>query len=237
MQVLFVPFAITVFTIVFSLVQSGTQRHIEDQRSQDAAQQAYLDQMSNLLLEKDLLNTDTDATARVVARARTLTVLRKLDPTRKGEVVRFLIEARLLTRTGGQPLPIISLSAADLEGARLWGVDLHGADLSRADLSGAYLLQAILPQADLLQANLSKANLRSTNLTGSQLFAANLRDADLSGALLNNALLNGANLSGADLSGADLSGADLTRADVTDQQLATCASLEGTILPDGSKHP
>jgi uncharacterized protein YjbI with pentapeptide repeats len=51
--------------------------------------------------------------------------------------------------------------------------------------------------------------------------------------------LSGTNLSGADLSGADLSGADLSgAAGITNEELEQQSkSLEGAIMPDGSKHP
>ena len=42
---------------------------------------------------------------------------------------------------------------------------------------------------------------------------------------------------GAGLAHADLSGANLKGANATEEQLAECASLEGTIVPDGTKHP
>jgi uncharacterized protein YjbI with pentapeptide repeats len=60
--------------------------------------------------------------------------------------------------------------------------------------------------------------------------ATNLREAILEGACLRNAYL-----AGADLTDADLSDADLTKAYVTEEQLATCASLKGATLPDGTK--
>jgi len=56
------------------------------------------------------------------------------------------------------------------------------------------------------------------------------------GAGLTDADLEGANLEGADLSNAYLGGANLKGANVTDEQLATCKSLEGATMPDGSKH-
>ena len=55
----------------------------QEQRAQDPALQAYLDQMSTLLLEKDLRNSEEDSEVRTLARARTLTVLERLDPSRK----------------------------------------------------------------------------------------------------------------------------------------------------------
>jgi hypothetical protein len=50
--------------------RAQADRELEDQRAQDAALQAYLDQMSTLLLEKDLRNSDADSEVRTLARGR-----------------------------------------------------------------------------------------------------------------------------------------------------------------------
>jgi uncharacterized protein YjbI with pentapeptide repeats len=80
-------------------------------------------------------------------------------------------------------------------------------------------------------ADLREANLRYITLEGAALNGANLENADL-----RDAKLSGIDLGGADLSGVVLSGADLTDANVTEEQLATCKSLKGATMPDGSKH-
>ena len=71
------------------------EREIATDRQQETALQAYLDRMTELLL-KDKLRTRKNKEARNVARIRTLTALRGLDPTRKGLVLRFLQEAGLI---------------------------------------------------------------------------------------------------------------------------------------------
>ena len=68
MEVFIVLFAIALFTTVFSVVQCCSQQQIESQRAQDAALQAYLDQMSRLLLEKDLRNSERGARCEPVPR-------------------------------------------------------------------------------------------------------------------------------------------------------------------------
>ena len=137
------------------------------------------------------------------------------------------------------------LCAANLSKAYLSEVNLTGADLSWANLSGADLYGANLSGADLSQANLKGANLNGSNLTGCCLSGADLSQADLSGVKLNIGDLAGANLTGAKLGGAELVGADLSEADlsqadlsgaqVTKTNLDQAKSLDGTILPDGSK--
>jgi uncharacterized protein YjbI with pentapeptide repeats len=87
---------------------------------------AYLDQISYLLLEKDLRNSEENSDVRTLARARTRTVLGRLDPSRKTAAMQFLVEAELVQRVENRE-PIIRLSGANLSDA-----DLSGADLSSA---------------------------------------------------------------------------------------------------------
>ena len=51
------------------------------------------------------------------------------------------------------------------------------------------------------------------------------------------AILHGANLEQADLTDARLSWADLSKAIVAQEQLASCKTLRGAILTDGTKVP
>jgi hypothetical protein len=67
-------------------------RKLEAERAQDAALQAYLDQMTQLLLHEKLplRTSQPDDEVRSVARARTLTALGVLDGLRKRTVLQFL---------------------------------------------------------------------------------------------------------------------------------------------------
>jgi uncharacterized protein YjbI with pentapeptide repeats len=204
------------------------ERELAEQRAQDEALQAYLDQMSTLLLEKDL----SDDKVQTLMRARTLTVLERLDPSRKTQVMRFLLEADLVQSMDERD-PIIALAGANLREAHLRAANLRGADLREADLDSAILSGAILREANLRWADLSNAYLSPD---------VDLREADLSHTYLLFAGLNGADLSAADLSGAHLREADLREADLSDakgvtaEQLEQAKSLEGTTMPNGQKY-
>jgi uncharacterized protein YjbI with pentapeptide repeats len=130
------------------------------------------------------------------------------------------------------------LNGTNLSTASLVGTDLsgsHGAHLEGANLSGAFLIGATLKGADLRNANLSGADLEGTKLIQLiNLYFPNLTDSDKS---LTIRLLNSIYVGKTDLSGADLSGANLRGAEVSNEQLAKAKSLQGTIMPDGSKHP
>src|ERR687895_386137 len=97
--------------------RAEAERKLAEQRAQDEALQAYLDQMSQLLRAEDLRNSEEGSEPRTLARARTLTVLGRLDSSRKGRLLQFLYEAKLIDKRE----PIVELT----------GVDASDADLSR----------------------------------------------------------------------------------------------------------
>jgi uncharacterized protein YjbI with pentapeptide repeats len=196
--------------------QAKREKEIADNNLREQALEAYIDRMSELLIDKNLKvligkkleESDPEYqkldAAFDIARARTLSVLRRLDKDgeRKGSVIRFLIDAELIS-------DLLDLSDANLRGANLRGAYLRGAYLRGANLRGAYLVFAFLSEADLSDADLSDANLSRAFLSGADLIRAFLSEADLS-----DADLRGANLSEADLSDANLSEADLSDADL-----------------------
>jgi hypothetical protein len=134
--------------------QRRVDREIADECRQDDMLQAYLDGMSQLLTDNDrpLHRAQVGDSRSTVARARTLTVLPRLDGDRKARVVQFLYESDLISKTQ----PILTLSKADLSGAGLGPLyvgsmelrnDLSDAKLVGTNLSGAYLSGADLNSA------------------------------------------------------------------------------------------
>ena len=297
LQLLIVPVVIAGGGYWFNWQQRKRDVEIANQRAQDTALQAYLDQMTQLLVTEDVHKLLSDYRTRELIHARTLHVLEQLDleqlnkkcrgALRKGALLRFLYKTKLILGKPPQslPPPPSILFRADLKGANLKEpFNLEGAYLRGADLAGARLMYARLGDAHLKCANLSGADLRRAdlsyadlstdvddqgcdpvNLSGAILCRANLAGANLSGANLARANLRGANLGlvpaknrgaeypqntvlqnailvKADLrdtnfTGADLRGANLKNASgLTDEQLGKCVSLQGAIMPDGSKH-
>jgi uncharacterized protein YjbI with pentapeptide repeats len=255
LQLLVVPIVIALLAGLFTTVQilyqqaaeerlqnritdqnAQIQRFIEEQRAQSASIGAYLDLMTQLLLERNLTDSDENSVVRAIAQAQTTRVLRDADPRSKQTVLLFLYDSGLISE-GGQ-LAIVALSNADLSEA-----DLRHTDLRNVELSGADLTDAKLSNSDL-----SKANLNNSNLSNATLSNASLNDANLSNASLSEANLSGANLSGADLSGANLSGTLLFSADLSGANLSGAkgvaegeleefnAMLERATMPGGSIH-
>jgi uncharacterized protein YjbI with pentapeptide repeats len=190
LQLLIVPLALVVIRFLFTMQQDARQQQTENQRAeaerklavqsaQDEALQAYLDQLSSLLLEKDLRKSEEGSEVRTLARARTATVIQRLDADRNRNVIRFLNEAGL-TKVSQSSIRL--LAGVDLQGAHLEGIDLVSADLNDANLSDANLRGAELSNADLSDANLKYADLIEADLSNANLNGADLSDANLSNA-------------------------------------------------------
>ena len=206
------------------------EREIVKDRQQEAALQAYLDRMSDLLLKEKLLTTDKEE-VHDLARTWTLTVLQGLDKERKGQVLKFLFDANLIKNINTIiPLKGADLSGADLSDTNLSDINLNSVNLSGANLHNVNLRYGILNDAKLGNVDLSNGDLRDADLSGAILSnakvthtllnVANMSNIDLVGANLNNAHLTGANLSNANLSNADLRNADLRSANLSNANLS-----------------
>lgn len=194
-QILVAPLLIGAFGVLltagFAYQLNQHQNDIEDRRAkselkleklraQDAALQAYLGQMSSLLLNKDrpLSQAKEGAAVLTLARARTSTVMQTLDADRTLTVLRFLNEAGLI---GKSESSISILAGADLRGAHLAHRDLSDLDLRGTLLNGANLNYADLHSADLRNADLRNVTLHNAILVDAKLGGANMSGADMTG--------------------------------------------------------
>ena len=255
LEILIVPLALAIIGFGFTTQQEARQAQqaeralaLQEEGAQNAALQAYLDQMSLLMLEKDLTGSKEGDAVFTLAQARTITVLSQLNEESSKVVSSFLFASGLLWK------PAL-LAGADLENAELPKVALPKANLADANLRGAILTDAVLIDADfsatekvgedtthihipadLTRADLTKAALQGANLSGcplkgATLIGATLQSADLRSASLEAADLSHAALQDADLSSAVLQNATLTNAVFTDANL-TDAYLSDAYLSD-----
>ena len=171
LQLLIVPAVLALGGLWFAAQQDIRQQRmdnrreriiqgVENQRAQDSMLLSYLDQMSSLLIDEKLQTSQPGEPERLVAAARTITVLRGLDPERKRTVLRFVYEAGLIRKE-----EII----VNLDGANLTEADLNNVPLENADLSDLYLSDANLAGADLSGADLSGTDLSGAEVTWQQL--------------------------------------------------------------------
>jgi uncharacterized protein YjbI with pentapeptide repeats len=206
--------------------QRKTELEIAADNQREAALQAYIDKMSELLLHEDLRKSTDDAEARRIATLQTLITLPRLDRRRKGSVLLFLYEAGLIE----QSQPIIMLGAAGLHAA-----DLRGCDLS--EVPGASLYQGFISYALLEGADFTGMHLQELVVEGGSLYKARFIGADLRDATLFHVNMREADLTNADLTGATIVAADLTGAIITDEQLNQAKLIQDVTMPNGSKRP
>lgn len=201
--------------------RANAELELERQRTESEALQSYLDQMSQLMLEKNLSESEVGSPVRMLARARTLAVLGGLDDSqRKWTVLRFLYQSELILYTK----PVLGLASADLTEIN-FNVNLGTtANLPKVNFDHAYLRES-----QLKEANLAQAYLRHTKLAEAQLEGADLKGADLTKAEIGTTKgwksvgkplgdFGAADLSGADLSGATLTEAHLPKVDMSPLQ-------------------
>jgi uncharacterized protein YjbI with pentapeptide repeats len=227
LELLIVPAILAGGALWFNEQRNKTEREIALNRSLDIALLSYLNDMSEFMLEKGLRTSEPGADIRELARAKTLTVLQGLDGKRKGILIRFLYQSKLITKDN---------LVLDLSGADLNDVVLNGNDISD-NRDRTFISYLSLADVQLFGTNLRDANFAEAKLSGASLVMADLSNADLSDAHLmfadlRNATLTGANLSNANLLNANLSGAT----GITTKQVSLAKSLTGATLPDGSKH-
>lgn len=129
---------------------------VVDRRREDALD-AYVRQMSDLILARRRAGGSWSREEETVGRALTLTVVRRLDGRRKGFVLQFLGDAGLLDYHGN----IIGLGNADLRHAQLRGT-LEDANLAVADLRGADFRGAVLYDVNFAGAYVSGGRTSAT---------------------------------------------------------------------------
>jgi hypothetical protein len=141
--VLAIPVVVALGATWYTAQQEKVSDRENTDNQRETALQAYIDKISDLLLQEHLGELMSDGKVnpeyegvRNIARVRTLTLLRRLDAIRKTSVFQFLYESGLI----GKDRHIVVLRGADLSGA-----DLSGANLTEATLSGADLSKALQP--------------------------------------------------------------------------------------------
>src|SRR3954447_3816726 len=179
LQLIAVPLALAVLALLFNTWLSGREAgrdEVPAKRDREIAGQARLDQiltdyirdMSKLVLERHLLRSRYGSDVQAVARMLTLATVRRLDGGRKGEVLAYLMEARLLG-VGGT-----AGSGAPGQGRARVKVDMEGGDLRGADLS-SHSVSGWLEGVDLRDARFNSAFLDGAQLNGSGLRGASFR--------------------------------------------------------------
>ena len=114
-----------------------------------------------------------------IAEALTFAVLDQLDGKRKGKVITYLADSKLITANikDKDSKPVIDLKNANLKEIEIDNLDMNGQLIDKDTIQGV-----IIRGADMTNANLKKVYLTYSDLTGSDLSKATLTTVDLTGA-------------------------------------------------------
>ncbi|GCE60398.1 pentapeptide repeat-containing protein [Microcystis aeruginosa] len=114
-----------------------------------------------------------------IAEALTFAVLDQLDGKRKGKVITYLADSKLITANikDKDSKPVIDLKNANLKEIEIDNLDMNGQLIDKDTIQGV-----IIRGADMTNANLKKVYLTYSDLTGSDLSNATLTTVDLTGA-------------------------------------------------------
>ena len=227
--------------------EADKARTADQQREQ--ALQTYFDQLSALLVDKQLKklltarhaagSTQASAEEGVEASSVTVAMTAKPELSIDAKAALDVVKARTLSllRLFDEDIPRkasvlsfladadllnqlkLDLSRIKLEGANLKKVNFSACDFHDANLSSANFNGANLNGANFNYANLNGANFNGANLNGTRLESAILTDAHFFNANLVAAELFNARLTAADLVGSDLSGAKLESANLIGAKL------------------
>src|SRR6266851_4618255 len=130
--------------------RAKAEQEIASDNQREAALQAFINELSELLLHENLRESKPENEVRKIARVRTLSVLPRLDDDRKRSVLQFLYESALINKDK----PIIDVNEADLSEAYLAIINLKDASLRGVRLGKANFIGADLRGIDLGNASL-----------------------------------------------------------------------------------
>lgn len=170
-ELLIIPLILAVGIWWLNIQDKESKDRVEIDRQNHDTLEKYLDCMTTLLLKDDLRNPKTNSETIKIARIRTLSVLRSVDGSKKGQILQFLYESGLIFEN-----PIINLNGADFTNALL-----VGANLQNAEIRGVIFINA-----DFTDANLTNCKLQGCNFTGAIFSKCTFEKTDLSQTLFNN---------------------------------------------------
>jgi uncharacterized protein YjbI with pentapeptide repeats len=163
--------------------QREREEAVQSLRAQDEILQKYLDQMSDLVVDRGLhpkrVGSEANGQLHKLAQARTIAALLGLDSEHKRRPLKVLYELEFIRKDN----PTLEIKNAGLDGANLSELTLHDAhlkcvDLRLSDLKGADLQGSNLNLADLRGSDLRRADLKDAVLTKANLLPYDERDPE-----------------------------------------------------------
>jgi uncharacterized protein YjbI with pentapeptide repeats len=196
LDLLIIPIAVGVCAWIFKEAEKDKSNKSEIERNQNETLDSFIKIMTELIINNNLANAKSTLETRIIARTRINLAFSNLSGSRKGQILQFLFESRLIDQT-----PQINLNGANLKNAILDGIVL-----SNAEIRGVYFNNATITESNLNGANFISSDFTNANLSKSLMQNTNLSYTNLTNGKMNNMNLTSVNFEGANLTNANLNG-------------------------------
>ena len=216
LQLLIVPLMLAFGGLYVNYAFETRDKQIAEEGKKQELLKDYFSKMQTLILaEKTLPKSNNKPTgspsldqnqpklspeSQAIAKALTFAVLDELDGKRKGKVISYLADSKLIIEDPTLKskseinlehanlkdivlqdvvMPFVKINNADMTNARLDNVDLSNSDLADSDLSEATLKNVKLIEAKVYGVNFTKTNLTGVNFSNTDLNNSNFYNATL----------------------------------------------------------
>jgi uncharacterized protein YjbI with pentapeptide repeats len=184
MSSLLLPLMLGIFTVVITINQQNAakqqraedrktaeehrrlEREIAAERYRDDIFDAYIKEMGQLL-ENHSGSLVSNQVLMTLARAKTLNIIRRLDPQRNIRIIRFLHESEQLSGTREQRS--LDLSTAELPNIDFRHLAIYGKQLDNISLASTFLSNATFISLGMKHNNFSRTLLNDSSLSSTQL--------------------------------------------------------------------
>lgn len=216
LQLLIVPLMLAFGAFYLNYASGQRDNQLAEERKQQEILKDYFSKMQTLILAEKTVqksnNKPTDSPSlnqyqpklspesQAIAKALTFAVLDELDGKRKGKVISYLADSKLIIED-----PILkSKSEINLEHANLKEIELRDVvmpfvKINNADMTKAKLTNVDLSNSDLADSNLSKATLKDVKLGDAEVYHVDFTETTLTDVDFSNTNLNNSNFDSATL--------------------------------------
>lgn len=161
LELIVVPATLALAALWLSYSQRQNELGIAEQQREEDMLRIYYGDIADYISDLGLGTSNETSGVRALATARTKTLLTNINGRRKGQIIQFLYEAKMLGFYffDEDKNEMISPAIINLEGTDLSGIDLEG-----AGVEGIYLKETILKEANLAGVIMDYACLRGAAL-------------------------------------------------------------------------
>ncbi|SHH92678.1 Pentapeptide repeat-containing protein [Flavobacterium sp. CF108] len=203
LDLLIVPLSIATIGWIYKEYEKSKDEKKDFENKQNETLDSYFRVISDLIIKSNLLDIHLNKESKIIARTRTIVAIENLNDERKGQVLQFLYESKLIDKD------IIELIGANFRTSEVSGIVLKdtiikGVYFCNSKFIRSYLDRSVFTACDFTNTDFTDSSMQNTDLSYTKLIRCKLVNIDLTTV---------------DFEGADLTDADLTNSVILKSQL------------------